>query len=89
MAVENLQRVIGVEDTKAICEAFTAAPTEIVVARATDTGALGVYVNSAWHWFTTSATKASDLTTRYEPMTFADEVLIFNHDVVMIEVSNP
>jgi hypothetical protein len=27
-------------------------------------------------------------TTHYEPMTFADEVLIFNHDVVMIEVPN-
>lgn len=31
--------------------------------------------------------KASDLTTRYEPLTFNGEILFFNYDVLMIEVA--
>lgn len=63
MAVENQQRIVGINDTKANCTALTGTPSEIIFARATDTGELGVYVGGAWYWFAGAVALAlNDLT---------------------------
>ena len=42
-------------------------------------------IDSYADWFNA---KVGNLATRYEPITYADEVVIFNHDVLMMEVAN-
>jgi hypothetical protein len=66
-------------ETRANIEAMTGLD-EGSVAYATDTNVFG-YDGSTWAWGAT-------VTTHYEPIAFNDEVLIYNHDVLMMEVTN-
>jgi hypothetical protein len=50
MVIQNLNRLIGMRDTKANIEAFTGTLAEVAFAYSTDTNELGIYVNGSWEW---------------------------------------
>jgi hypothetical protein len=86
---EQLQRVVQIQDTKTNLTSLTGTVKEVITALATDTNEIGVYDGTDWVWIGgANNLKASALSTRFEPVTYNEEILFYNGDVVMMEVAN-
>lgn len=82
--VTELFRTVGMVDVKADITGMTGDLGEIVIGVATDTDELCWSTDGGSTWTCAGAVAAS--TTRWEPVIFEGEIVLFNGDIVMQEV---